>query len=364
MLTLHGSDASEKVRPAPKWAAPLAVVFVLVGGEAAAQLTPDETFDVNGLKVDVVSRVTEEATATITVTVKASVDANTREATSVTVTVSAEPKEGSEIATNEDADISLNPGTATLSFPANTTNSSVAHTVSGSIPLQTNHDPDAEDKTVVLRIEASDGLSISDEPPQQVTIDDDETQSYVVALAAGAVPREGAAAFDVVVSADPVHVDDEKTLTLQIDDTDYVLDTDAADNMSGILNSTTTSFTAKVTPPTNDGDRADAAVTVKAYSGTVGNATEEDSLTFTVADAHALPVPAAVTVEVRDTTGRPTTSLAEGGAVDLTISVDRGRGAAATTGEALLVALALAPTDPVQASTYRISPTSVDLHRP
>ncbi|MCY4508845.1 MAG: hypothetical protein OXG35_18095, partial [Acidobacteria bacterium] len=343
---------------------PLAVVFVLVGGEAAAQLTPDETFDDNGLKVDVVPRVTEEATATITVTVKASVDAGITEATSVTVTVSAEPKEGSEVATNEDADISLNPGTATLSFPANTTNSPVAHTVSGSIPLQTNHDPDAEDETVVLRIEASDGLSISDEPPQTVTIDDDETQSYVVALAPGAAPREGAAAFDLVVSADPVHVDDEKTLTLQIDDRDYVLDTDAdepGNQIANTLDSATTSFTAKVTPPTNDGDRADDAVTVKAYSGTVGNATEEDSLTFTVADAHALPVPAAVTVEVRDTTGRPTTSLAEGGAVDLTISVDRGRGAAATTGEALSVALALAPADPAQASTYRISPTSVDL---
>ena len=356
-------------RPAPRWAALLAAVFAVGGGEAAAQLTADGTFDGNGLKVDVASRVTEGASATITVTLKASVAAGTATATPVTVTVAAEP-DGSEGATNEDADISLNPGTATLSFPANTTGSAVTRTVSGTIPLQTNHDPDAEDETVVLAISADgDGISISagsetgNEPRRTVTIDDDETQSYVVALARGATPREGAA-FDLVVSADPVHVDNRKTLTLQIDGAGYVLDTDAEESGNQItetLDSTTTSFTAKVTPPTNDGDRTDDAVTVKAYSGTVGNATEEASLTVAVADAHALPAPAAVTVEVRDTAGGPATSVAEGGAVDLTVSVDRGRGSTATTGEALSVALALAPADPAHASSYRLTPARVDL---
>ena len=295
MPTCTGAIQVRRSRPAPKWAMPLAVVFVLVGGEAAWQLTPDGTFDSNGLKVDVAARVTEGASTTIGVTLKASVAANTATATDVTVTVQAESH-----------------GTPPTRMPTSATTT-----------------PDAEDETVVLRIEASDGLSISDEPLQQVTIDDDETQSYVVALALGAAPRESAAAFDLVVSADPVHVDDEKTLTLQIDDRDYVLDTDAdepGNQISDTLDSATTSFTAKVTPPTNDGDRADDAVTVKVYSGTVGNATEEDALTFTVADAHALPVPAAVTVEVRDTTGRPATAVPEGGAVDLTISVDRGTG--------------------------------------
>jgi len=47
--------------------------------------------------------------------------------------------------------------------------------------------------------------------------------------------------------------------------------------------------------------------------------------------------------------------VAEGGAVDLAVSVDRGRGDTATTSEVLSVALALAPGDPVQASTYRLS---------
>ena len=349
-------------RPGPKWAALLAAVFALAAGEAAAQLTADGTFDGNGLKVDVAPRVTEGASTTITVTVKASVPANTP-ATPVTVTVAAEPKDGSEGATNEAADISLNPGTATLSFPANTTGSAVTHTVSGTIPLQTNHDPDAEDETVVLAVDASGGLSIGDEPRRTVTIDDDETQAYVLALAPGAAPREGAA-FDLTVSAIPVHVDNSKTLTLQIDRTGYTLDTDADETGNQItetLNSTTTSFTAKVTPPANDGDRTDDAVTVKAYSGTVGNAVEEASLTVAVADAHALPAPAAVTVEVRDTAGGPATSVAEGGAVDLTVSVDRGRGAAAATGEALSVALALAPADPAHASSYRLTPARVDL---
>ena len=102
-------------------------------------------------------------------------------------------------------------------------------------------------------------------------------------------------------------------------------------------------------------------MTVTAYSGTVGNATEEAYRTFTVADAHALPTAAAVTVEARDTAGRVVTSVAEGGAVELTVSVDRGRDDAATTGEALSAALALAPADPAQASSYRLTPARVDL---
>ena len=47
--------------------------------------------------------------------------------------------------------------------------------------------------------------------------------------------------------------------------------------------------------------------------------------------------------------------------VDLTISVDRGRGDAATTGEALSVALALVPADAAQASSYRMAPARVEL---
>ena len=94
----------------------------------------------------------------------------------------------------------------------------------------------------------------------------------------------------------------------------------------------------------------------------MGNATEEASQTFTVADAHALPAAAAVTVEATDTGGGAVTSVAEGGgAVNLTVSIDRGRGVTAVTGEALSVALALAPADPAQASTYRLAPTSVAL---
>ena len=352
-----------------KRAALLAVVFALGSGEAAAQLTLDNTLDSNGLKVDVAERVAEGTTATITVTVKASVDANTATTTPVTVTVSVEPK-GSHDATNESTDVILNPGTTTLDFPANTTSSAVTHDVSGTIPLQTIHDPDAEDETIVLAIEASGGgFSIvagsgaGDEPRREVTLVDDETQSYVVALATGAPPRE-AAPFELVVRADPAHVDDSKTLTLQLDDDSYSLDTDptAPDaQIDGTLDGSTSSFTAVVTPPANDENRVEDTVTVTAYSGTVGNATEEASASFTVADAHALPAPADVTVEARDATGRAVTSVPEGGAVELTVSVDRGRGNTAATGEALTVALSLAPGDAAQASTYRIAPDRVDL---
>ena len=204
MLTCTGAMRGERASATPRWAALLAVVFALGDGEAAAQLTADRTFDGNSLKVDVAARVTEGASATITVTLKASVAANTGTATTVTVTVSAE-SDGFEGVTNEDADVSLNPNTATLSFPANTTSSTVSRQVSGSIVLQTNHDPDAEDEIVVLAIEASGGdVSIGagshpdNEPRRRVIVDDDEVQSYVLAPAPGAAPREGAP-FDVVV---------------------------------------------------------------------------------------------------------------------------------------------------------------------
>ena len=371
MLTCTGAGRASGNRRNPRWAAPLAVVFalLLVGAEAAAQLTADDTFDGNGLKVDVAARVAEGADAVVTVTLRASVAAGTASTTSVTVTVAAEPH-GSAGATSEPADVSLNPGAATLAFPANTTGSAVTREVSGTVLLQTSHDPDAEDEAVVLAASASGGgLAIAagrgpgDEPRRTVTLDDDETQSYVLALAPGAAPREGAP-FEVVVRARPAHVDDSKTLTLQTGDTDYAVDTDpdtAGAQMSGTLDGDTPSFTAAVTPPGNDGNRVEDTVTLTAYSGTVGNATEEASQSFRVADAHALPAPAAVTVEARDAGGGVVTSVAEGGAVDLTISVDRGRGGTAATGEALSVALAAAPADPAQASSYRIAPAQVEL---
>ena len=109
----------------------------------------------------------------------------------------------------------------------------------------------------------------------------------------------------MTVRADPAHVDDSKTLTLQISDTSYVLDTDgmtAGAQISGTLDGATPSFTAQITPPANDENRVEDTVTVTAYSGTVGNATEEASQNFKVADAHALPVAAAITVEARDAT--------------------------------------------------------------
>ena len=327
---------------------------------------PDNTLDDNGLKVEVAERVAEGASATITVTLKASVAAGTASVTPVTVTVRVEPH-GQHDATSESTDVILNPGTTTLDFPANTTGSTVTHEVSGTIPLQTIHDPDAEDETIVLATGASGGgfsIAAGNEPRRKVTLDDDETQSYVLALVPGAAPPREGAPFDVAVRADPAHVDGSQTLTLQIDDSEYGLDTDGMTpgaQISGTLDGSTPSFTAEITPPGNDGNRTEDTVTVTAYSGTVGNATEEDSASFTVADAHALPAPAAVTVEARDAANQVITSVPEGGAVELTVSVDRGRGGTASTGEALSVALSLAPGDPAQASTYRLTPARVDL---
>ena len=68
-------------RSSSKRAVLLAAVFALGGGEAAAQLTPDNTLDGNGLKVEVAAQVAEGTSTTIAVTVRASVDANTPSST-------------------------------------------------------------------------------------------------------------------------------------------------------------------------------------------------------------------------------------------------------------------------------------------
>ena len=52
--------------------------------------------------------------------------------------------------------------------------------------------------------------------------------------------------------ADPAHVDDSRTLTLQLDDDEYALDTDGATagaQLAGTLDGGTTLFAAEVTPP-------------------------------------------------------------------------------------------------------------------
>lgn len=87
MLMWTGALRARRSWPVAKWAAPLAVVFTLGTGEAAAQLTADSRFDGNGLKVEVEPEpVAEGESATIAVTLKASVAAGTTSATPVTVT--------------------------------------------------------------------------------------------------------------------------------------------------------------------------------------------------------------------------------------------------------------------------------------
>ena len=348
-------------RDTVKWPAwPMAVVFALVAVEAGAQVG-----------ISAPDTVTEGHTATISVTVRGYIPAGASPDTG-SVRLDLDAETGATLAESNDATMS---GPFTFSVPANPSSTDKrAYESSGTIVVQTAHDVDAEDEQVKWTINlvddgglqvsaASDNtnrITVAADADKGIKIVDDETQTYVLALAAGVSPREGAP-FNVVVSAVPDHAGDSKTLTLQIDDSGYTLSTSGEGGISGTLSGSERSFTATITPPTNDRNRADDAVTVTAYSGTVGNSTQEASQTFTVADAHALPAAAAVTVVATDTGGGAVTSVAEGGAVNLTVSVDRGRGATAVTGEALSVALALAPADPAQAATYRLAPTSVTL---
>ncbi len=129
MVTCTGGMQARVKWAAPKWAALLVVIFVLGGGEPAAQLIPGGRSG----RHDNRDR-------------QAGVAANTMSATPVTVRVEVEPH-GRHGATNEATDVVANAGRTTLTLPPNRTSTAVTREVTGTIPLQTIRDPDAEEKT-------------------------------------------------------------------------------------------------------------------------------------------------------------------------------------------------------------------------
>ena len=369
-----------------KWMALFGVVFALGTGSAAAQVT---------VKGPAMNKVVEGASATYTVAVKGYAAAGAAEGT-VTVTLAAPTgAAGNDATAGENGDFSTNLTglTYTATVPANSGTAPKAFSSSGSIVLQTTHDPDAEDENFTLAfsadavgglvVSAEDGaaaITLADGSPTALIIDDDETQTYVLELAAGQTLTEGDAAR-VTLKAVPDHVDASLALTLHSSDAvNYVWDDD--DFSDGTVDAPATiavgptgatvpgpgvgnSTSVYVKAPDNDKNRDTNTVTLTAYSGSAGSATMQASVDISFADDHVLAPAEAVTAVAMDKKSgddaMEVMSVTEGGdPVYLTISVDRGKAADkdATTLEKLTVDVKVAPANAADAS---VTPTRVEL---
>ena len=338
-----------------------AVMLAASSGTAYAQkITATENFGEGGVKVEVPKTVAEGNSATITISASAAVDVDTLLAQrTVTVTLKlneAEDTPGSA----EDEDALFNPsGVVALVFPVNpkpATGAGEAKTsvVTRTISLQTTHDPDAEDEKVGMTASATGGLKPILEP-EMITIEDDETQTYVLTVTTKE-PKE-AAAINVSLRADPAHEDGSVELTLHSSDPKYTVNVDAA--IPAVNTATIDGDTLQggepivVTPPTNDGNRVEDSVTLTAHSGSVGNSMERTSVTIKVADANVLPAVAAKVVDKGGKALDPQpTSVTEGESIYVAVMAVDKDGKADTFGEKLTVALT--PTGTAGSADYTL----------
>ena len=193
-----------------------AVLLAASSGTALAQVT------ITGPAMDTVN---EGDTATYAVNVKGFIPVG-GQAGNLTVTLSNPSPDTTDPGTagENPGDVNQNLGaTYTVTVPAGPAEDPpgavpVAFNRSGSIRLQTSHDPDAEDEKFTLSftleaggVDDADGdvVTLPDAGmtgnPDALTIDDDETQTYVLSLTdPTAKPMEGDTTF-VTLAAMPAH---------------------------------------------------------------------------------------------------------------------------------------------------------------
>ena len=251
------------------------VVFALGAGSAAAQLLAvDSDFTI------AVDDVTEGDAVRITVTLAASVNANVNTATAVTVSVSVINRQDGPNTEAEDGDRTFNGAdTFMLTFPANeTANATDKMTKSGSVLLQTLHDVDAENEDLTVDATLSGGGINPDAEEMNIVIEDDEDQTYVLALSpASRRPREGDM-VTVSLEAEPAHVQGSELLTLHLDQTPpfaIAIEQGGAPvqgssvEIGGEQDNSTATIT--ITTNGNDKNRADDTIALSAYSGMAGD---------------------------------------------------------------------------------------------
>ena len=339
------------------WLTALAAIVLLAAspGTASAQVEvtgPDK------------STVTEGETAVYTVDVKGFV-APGAQIDELIVTLDLSVPTAGDGTDGEAGDYSANLGLVyRVAVPAGPAAGAVAVAFnrSGAIRVPTTQDADAEDEKFTLSFTLTepggvdadaDGADIAlaaDDYPTALTIDDDETQTYVFDVTTDD-PEEGTD-IAVTLRADPAHADDDASieLTLHSSDAKYTLSattvTITEDTPQGGMGFT-------ITPPDEDGNRVDDSVTLKAFTGTLGRPVERASETIKVADINALPAVAMMVVdEDGDALDPQPTSVPEGESVMVVVMPVDEDGDADDAEEELKVALT--PTGTADAADYTL----------
>ena len=354
-----------------KWMALFGVVFALGAGSAFAQITikPPKT-------------VAEGGNAMIAVEAKVSIAADAEE---TTVTVSTEVAAvtvdnltaahvAADVTKGETDDSNSDPVTLTLTIPGNTGAAAIKRIVPGTIIWQTRPDLDAEDEafTLTFTVGNSDGVTGDDgttvlaspSAPSAITIEDAQTQTFVMEVTPNQTPTEGGSAT-VTLKAMPPPADLAHDVALAVDETGYSVEPNAW-QFTGTPGGTVSgpSGTLAVSAPANDKNRDDDVVMLTALeAGTVDDLAEAVEIEFK--DVHGLPESDKITAMAFtvDEDGKKTKteamSVTEGGdPVVITVTVDRGT-KGYPMGEPLDVALM--PAYASQALDYRIEMTKVSI---
>ena len=369
----------------------LSALLLLAASAGTAWAQVSATVTLSGPRAPVA----EGSDVTITVRGTATVDNTHTTAASRTATVELELDGDGTGATFEldaggqvdDATIVSNPEVE-LVFPASSSATGVERTAVATVTIRTNHDVDAENETVVVALTSTRTNAAAGDVNTSFTVDDDETQTYNLALARshlqpGSEPKENGSVM-VTIEADPPHYDDGKTLTLHVLDGGRRAQNYAAGEANtsdppgigtsgsvGIGNTSEDDTTATdaenrrtiiVTTPPNDRNRVTDTVALEAHFGPAGLDAMVGSLDIDVLDIHMLPGADDITAVAKDDQGMEVSEIVEGGdPVYLTITVDRGRGQAQDriTPEALNIDIR--PADPAQAADYDLPTTKVPL---
>ena len=326
--------------------------------------------------------INEGGTATYTVAVRGYVDPaadamNPTAAQSFTVTLGIPSPDTTDAATEgEPADLNSNAHVlvATFNTPTNaSTTNPLLFTQSKTISLATLHDNDAENEafTLVFTLSGDGGLdqgADNDDAialgtgaanPTALTIDDDETQGYTLALTPGQTtgPTEGVP-FTVDLKASPAHEDGTGTMNVIIDkQTGWTLGIGDSDNANPAIvtaGSPDNTVELTITQTAGDRNRVTDTVTVSAHTGVAGASKEVASLSIDVADANLLQ---AVTAKVVDADGVALSpqpeSVEEGKSVKIAVMPLDKDGKVTNANEELTIALASSGT--ADAADFRLS---------
>ena len=236
---------------------------------------------------------------------------------------------------------------------------------SGTIRLQTLHDLDAEDEDFTLLFEATNNGALTEEEgpgdpiglatgddlaPVELTIEDDETQSYDLTVDDDVEPKEGDGSFMVTLTANPAHEDGMESLTMQVD----VSRTIASVSDTPIeLSSTNLSEDVTITVGGKDKNRVEDTITISVYAGSAGNESLKDTLSIDIEDDNELP---AVAMVVTDKDGKKVdpqpTSVDEGESIFVVVTVVDKDDKTIEAAEELTVALM--PTGTADSADYTV----------